>query len=279
MRVGVDGRSRPALPGPIRDSKPPQTHRRSLPRSNTGKARRRNGTAILRRADYSLAAHGAQRAEEALARVGMMNEMQTLMGGASACPYQRLVQVRVALTVDEGEAQDLQAEALAAPELAQGVVRYCLRLRVGAVGRRRAALAGGPATALAVNEVRAGKDKPASARGNGAREVHRRLVDGCQLLLGNPAEGHRQVHDPVDAADSTAHRVGIARSPSTTSAPRARRLSTAPASRTRTRVCSSSASRRGTTRLPTRPLTPVTRLVICTLPCSSPSADLADVVS
>jgi predicted MarR family transcription regulator len=53
-----------------------------------------------------------QRAKEALADVGMMDEMQALVGRPGARPYQRFREVRVALAIDKGEAQDPQAESV-----------------------------------------------------------------------------------------------------------------------------------------------------------------------
>jgi hypothetical protein len=158
-------------------------------------------------------AAGPQRAQQALGHVGVVDQVEPLVGRPAPGPHERLTQVRVALAVDERQPRPPQAEAVGPVQLPQRVLGRRLARRVGSHGRQeRVVLAGGASPAGAVDQVGAGQHEPADAgvHGGACQRDGGGPVDGDRLLVGDPAERGGQMDDRVDAVHGAPPAVRVA---------------------------------------------------------------------
>jgi purine catabolism regulator len=158
---------------------------------------------------------GAQCADQRLADVGVVDELQLLVRRPTAGPHHRLGKVRVPFAVHEGQPQHAQPEPVAVVHLAQRLLRRHLARRVGALGTRFVVLVRGTTPARAVHQSGRREDESGDAGGQAfAGQCDRGVaVDGSDLLVGHVAERGRDVHDRVHAAERLPYVVDVTKIP------------------------------------------------------------------
>ena len=139
----------------------------------------------------------------------MVHHVQTFVQGPVAGPQERFSQVRVALTVDEREAQDAHSEVV---NPVQRVLGMHLVAWVGHGWRGFVVFDRRPPTASPIHKICAAEDEAPHPRRRGRpTERHGRGIgDGGAFFFRDATEGGAEMYDCHDALERATHRISIA---------------------------------------------------------------------
>jgi hypothetical protein len=113
--------------------------------------------------DAPIAGRRVQRKHERLSDIGVMHQLNPFVGIPVAEPPQPFLQMRIAFTVHERQAQNAQAQPMLPVRLAERAFGGHFADRIGLARLGFVVLAGGPATAGAIHQVGAHKHKAINA--------------------------------------------------------------------------------------------------------------------